>query len=590
MTRFLRLYETLRHLRASQPGHRLIRRFRARRARGTTDAVPSARFVGLPALPIESRRPRQAPFDAPFHESSGGVAGDGSWTFAGARATVSGDGQLVWDRGTRTALEQYHAAYGEVVRALVEDGRPAEAQRWLLAIAPAGETSHPYVLSRRVLSLVEARSSGLGAAEPVLLRDAAALFDDIERDVRGNHLCANAVALHRAGHAFEGAAARRFADRGRTLLTAVVRDQILADGIHYERCPAYQGLVLEHLLIALETSASVGLAPPAGVEEGARRMARALAELSLPDGELLRRGDGAPGLSLPTEALLAWARRRVAPLAPARTGTRLFSTAGLGIIEDRATRSAISLVACAPCPPELPAHGHADALSTEIVLCGVRVVASGGTAAYGEGAARDADRLPGAFAGAFFDGRAPAEPYAAFRVAARGWVRRLSRWDEDGVTSLEAYSDGYSRVFDPTIHRRVVALAADVAVVIDEWTGRGERTVDFAWPLAPGFTATVDAHGARLEGARGSFRWWSSGGETRVAVGAYATGLGSTVPREVLWNRVRTSRPARCVHVVAAGGAPIEAVVLPAPGTALRVTVTRGTVARSFHVSLGARP
>ena len=577
MNALLRLYETLRRLRPSQPAHRLVRRAHARSAPSTTAPV---RWVGVLALPDEARRPRCAPFDRPEPDGR-------AWTFAGARARVGDDGRLAWDESEPTELQRYHAAYGEVVRALVEDGQPAIAERWLGAI---DIEPRPYVRSRRILSLVEARARGLVTAEALLVRDAAALFKTVERDVRGNHLCANAVALERAGHAFAGPSAKRWASLGRTLLTACVRDQVLEDGVHYERSPAYQGLVLEHLLIALETAASAGVAPAPGVEDGARRLAVALAEMQLPDGELMRRGDGAPGLSLPTDALLAWARRRLSPLPPPRAGTRMFSAAGLVVVEDGATRSAISLIACAPCPRELPAHGHADALACEIVLNGVRVVASAGTAAYGEGRERDADRLPGAFAGAMLDGRPPADPYGAFRVGARGWVRRMSRWDEDGVTSIEAYSDGYSRAIDPTIHRRVVAVARDVAVVIDEWTGRREGVVELAWPLAPGLRATIEGRSARIEGARGAFRWWASDGEARIETGRYAALLGVSVPRDVLWNRVRVSRPSRCVHVVASGVQPIEAVVTPAPGGVIRVTLRRGTSERAFHVNVGHRP
>ncbi len=540
----------------------------------------SARWVGLIPLPLESRRPRRAPFD---HPDPDGVI----WTFAGARARVGDDGRLAWAERDPTALERYHAAYGDVVRTLVEDGRPAEARRWLGAI---DVEPHPYVRSRRILSLVEARGLGLVAAEEVLVRDAAALFRSVERDVRGNHLLANAVALHRAGHAFAGASARRWADLGRTLLCACARDQVSRDGIHYESSPVYQGIVLEHLLVALETAAAVGVAPPPGVADAAQRLMVALEELSLPDGELVRRGDGAPGMSLPVDALRAWAAKRLAPIAAPRVGTRLFLDGGLGVLEVPVTRSAISLVACAPCPRELPAHGHADALACEIVLRGVRVVASAGTAAYGEGAARDADRRPGAFAGALLDGRAPADPYRAFRVGARGWVRRLSRSDEDDVTSIEAYSDGYTRPGDPTIHRRLVSLVEDVAVIIDEWTGRGSSVVDFAWPLGPGLDAVLEGQGARIESAAGAFRWWTSHGSARVEAGRFATGLGMSVPRDVLWNRVRVERPSRCLHVVASGGEPIEARLVPVPGGALRITLHRGAVERSFHVPTGKRP
>lgn len=584
MSRLARLYETLRRLRPSQPAHRLVRALR-RRA-GRTPPPAKGVFAGLAPLPPESRRPAHAPFDRALDGAEAA-----RWSFAGAPAHVTAEGALVFERGEPSALERYHAAYAEVVRARAEAGDLNGAARWLRALL-AAETSpaHPYVRARRVLALVEARGHGLVEAEPVLLADAAALAAEVERDVGGNHLLANAVALHRAGHAFRGAAARGWAELGRTLLSACARTQVLADGVHYERSPAYQGLVLEHVLTALETAASVGRAPPAGVEDAAKRLAAALSDLVLPDGALLARGDGAPGLSLPVPALLAWAGRRAGPASAPRGETRLFPAAGIAIAEDAATRSAITLVACAPCPRDLPAHGHADALAVEVVLFGRRVIASAGTAAYGSGPERDADRRPGAFAGVLVDGRAPADPYDAFRVGARGWVRRLARWDEDGVASIEAYGDGFATPGDPVVHRRLVALCDGVAVVLDEWTGRGGRAIDLAWPVGPGIAVTLDAHGARLADGAATWRWWASEGSPTLAEGHVATELGVRAPRTVLWNRVAGERPRRCVHALARGDAPLRVAVTPVPGGGLRVDVAHGEARRAFHVMTGHAP
>lgn len=575
MSRALDLYELIRRLAPSQPGHRLVRRWRAR---GREVAAPPVRWVGVDPLPPAARRPRRAPFDRPEGEG---------WTCAGARARVDAAGALVFDGPDVSELQRHHAGYGEMVRAAAEDGDLASARRWLGAIA---QERHPYVRSRRVLALIEARARGLVEAEPVIARDAAAIASQLERDVRGNHLLANAVALVRAGQAFAGPAAASWARSGASLATACVRAQVLADGIHDERCPAYQGLVLEHLLVALETAASVGVAPPPGVEDAARRLAVALEELVLPDGELARRGDGAPGLALPVDSLLAWARARAGPLPAARRGSRAFTAGGFAVLEDVTGRSAVTLFAGPPGPRGLPAHAHADALATEIVLRGTRVVAAAGTAAYGEGPARDADRLPGAFAGVRLDGRACAKPFGAFRMGRRGWVRRLARWEENDVVSFEACSDGLGRPSDPCIHRRLVALCPDVAVVIDEWTGRRTSLVELAWPLAPGLVPSIDAHGVVVDGPSGSFRWFATAGETVLDRGSFATALGASVERSVIWNRVRVARPARVVHVLATGNAPVAVSVVPAPGGALRVELDREGACTRFHVEAGHRP
>jgi hypothetical protein len=180
--------------------------------------------------------------------------------------------------------------------------------------------------------------------------------------------------------------------------------------------------------------------------------------------------------------------------------------------------------------------------------------------------------------------------YGAFRIGARGWVRRLSSWDEDGVRSIEAYADGFATRHDPTIHRRLVALVDGVAIVLDEWTGRGDATIDLAWPVGPGIEVTLDAHGARLADGASTWRWWASEGTPSLAEGHVAAELGVRIRRTVLWNRVRGARPRRCLHAVGPGDAPLEVVVTSAAGGALRLDVVRGTSRRAFHVPIGHAP
>jgi hypothetical protein len=345
-------------------GHRVVARLRAL---GPAPSPRALAWRGVAPLPADARRPAGFPYDRPD--------GDG-WRFAGRRAVAS-DAGLVWE-ATPMALERYHAAYAETVAALAAEGRLPEARRWLAAVL-VGAPTHPYVRSRRVLALVEAAAHGLGDAAPIVAADARAIARAPEWDVRGNHLVANGAALVRAGDALRGAGARRRAALGAAILSTCAREQVLADGVHYERSPVYQGLVLEHFLVALETAAARGQPPPRGVEDAAARMVVALDEFVLPDGAFVRWRDGARASRCPSRP--CGLGPRVGPArCPRRGPTRSFPAA----VRDRRGRTRRSHARRrAAVPPDLPAHGHADALAYEVVLGGVRVVAGGtaGTAA-----------------------------------------------------------------------------------------------------------------------------------------------------------------------------------------------------------------
>jgi len=570
--RIARWMETVRRLRPSQVGHRLVARMRTS---GPAPRGGSLAWAGIAPLPSDARRPAGFPYDRPD--------GDG-WRFAGRRATAT-DAGLAWE-ATPTALERYHAAYAETVATLAADGRLAEARRWLAAVVVDAPT-HAYVRARRALALVEAAAHGLEGAAAVVAADAAALARTPEWDVRGNHLVANGAALVRAGAALRGAGARRWAALGNAVLTACAREQVLADGVHYERSPVYQGLVLEHLLVALETAAARGVPPPRGIEEAAVRLAVGLQELVLPDGALVRWRDGAPGLALPLERLVAWAARRAGPLPAPRTGSRAFPAAGFAIVE--AGRDAVTLVAAPPCPPDLPAHGHADALAYEVVLGGVRVVAGAGTAAYGAGPDRDRDRRPGAFAGLLVDGEAAADPYGAFRVGRRGWARHLETGTRRGWGWACAHA-GFPRATGVVVRRCVARTPRGAVVVLDEVAGRGAHALTYAAPLGPDLAARVEAGGAVVTGRGVVCRLVVDGGPVRTEDGGYAVALGARVPRPVLaWTRTGPF-PARMAHAYVPGAGPASVSAAVIFGGEVRVVVRSAAGEEVGYLPAGQRP
>ena len=375
------------------------------RARCAAPQRPRSRGRGSSRSREAFRRPRCAPFDHP----------DGvGWTFAGARAVDRRERRArVGPRSADGCSSATTPAYGEVVRALAEDG-DAEAGA---PLAGCDRRRRRIPTCARAASSRSSRHGRTASSRPrrSLVRDAAGSTPRSSSTCEATTSSPTRRRLHRVGHAFGGRAARAWADRGRRAGSRrAMREQVLADGVHYERSPVYQGLVLEHLLVALETAASAGVAPPAGgrgTRHGASRVA--LAELVLPDGSSCAAATAPPGSRSPDERAARLGRACARPRCPPRASGRACSPPrGSAILEDAPRRSAIALVACVALPA-----GSARPRTRRRAVVRDRARRSARRRLRRDLAAtarrRSATRIvvPGAFAGVRLDGRAPADPY-----------------------------------------------------------------------------------------------------------------------------------------------------------------------------------
>lgn len=579
MRRLVRLVETVRHLRLSPAGHRLVRSLGRADLSAPRGASPST--GGLAPLPDVSRRALAAPFDRPE-----GTA----WRIAGALVTPDAAGACLRVEPDPAPAARERALAAGPVRALAEAGDLPGARAWLAALAGARTTAR--VRAERVLSLVEARGAGLADVEPLLLEELARLARRPPWDEGGLALAWTGTALHRGGAVFAGASSRAWRARGAAILSTCAARQVLSDGVHVERSPVTHALLLEALLVALETSRSLAEAPPRGVAVAAARLAAVLPALGLPDGEPVRARDGAPGEALPCASLTAWAAAQPeapVPLGPARV--RRFPAAGLAILTSADGRSAATLWAAPSCPSDGPGGVHADALATEVVLDGVRVIATAGTPRTGGRTGRERERTPGAFAGLRVDGVATADVGEGAGAGARGWARRLDARAEDAGAFAEAYAGGLPGAARRVVLRRVVRLGNGPCVAfVDEATGGGEHDLSYTWPLLPGLAARLEGDGASIVGLGRTFSFAAPGLVLSLEDGLYARGPGVGERREVLVSHARRAVPTRVVHAIAPGPGPLRVTATPVPGGELRVEV-EGAFGRSVgFVPLGRRP
>ncbi len=208
-----------------------------------------------------------------------------------------------------------------------------------------------------------------------LYKNALFLRNHVERDVGGNHLIENALALLMAGLVFEQD--HSWAELGTELFEETATSQFLGDGGHFERSPMYHIMVLTRFLTAADLLAEYGHPIPPEVERTARRATQFIDGLTPPDGRIPLLNDSQFDEVLSIAEVTAYA---TAVGVSATSDSPALESSGyywLGSGVDR------MLVDGGPVgPPHLPGHSHVDLLSILLWLDGQRVLTDTGVYQY----------------------------------------------------------------------------------------------------------------------------------------------------------------------------------------------------------------
>lgn len=313
----------------------------------------------------------------------------------------------------------------------------------------------------------------------------------LEFDVGGNHLIKNLKALIGLGIFLRDEPLRK---RGTRLLQREIARQVLPDGGHFERAPAYHCQVLSDLI---DLQGLLADDCPPWLSEAVERMRSWLGIVLLPDGSVPLLNDGyrvAPALVVALQ-----------PGSCAAEGLTLLPDSGLAIIR----RGQVHLLADIglPCPDELPAHAHADTLSFLLYAGTTPLVGECGTSTYEPGSVRDYERGTAAHSTVQVDGVDSTEVWGAFRAARRARPAILYSADEGGVTTLAASHDGYARLPGSPVHTRTWKVTDAQVHLVDEVTGSGEHDVVFRLHGTPRHLVR-NASGALTEGRTQSAVAW----------------------------------------------------------------------------------
>jgi Heparinase II/III-like protein/Heparinase II/III N-terminus len=443
-------------------------------------ALRAARARQLRSRALRPLARRRFPSGTPPHDAAPVPAAESLWR------SPAFEPAPVPDPSTR--LGRFHLHYGEDVLAAARAG-DLETTRslvdgWIAANPPGpGDAWHPYPLSTRVGNWIAALTLQADLGSPAfsesLWRQLRHLERNVEEDVLGNHVIRNARALVLGGVAF---GARELLERGVAVLRRELPEQVLHDGGHYERAPAYHSVVLRDLLEVQAAARQEWLAVPI------ERMRAFAAALQRPDGEPALFNDGWPGLG----------PRLDLPEPP--QGLTVLRDSGFAVVREGELWLAFR---CGPLAPDfLPAHAHADALSFQLWWRGEPVVVDPGTYTYEPGPDRDWFRSTAAHSTVGVDGRDQFELWGAFRS---GPLPRVELHEaRDGVLEASVAWRGGMR------HVRRLEWTGSGVTVRDHVEGRGSHTLEsrLVWAAAEpcAETEALDGRALRIEKARLSRR------------------------------------------------------------------------------------
>jgi len=405
-----------------------------------------------------------------------------------------------WEHAGAPRLWRFHLHYWDWAWGLAADpdraaARALFARLWRSWQAAAefghGDAWLPYPAALRAWSWCGLHASLVAGAdfEPSFVAGLAAhagfLRRHLEFDVGGNHLIKGLKALAGLAVFF---ADERLLRRALHRLTRQLALQVLPDGGHYERAPAYHCQVLADLIDVADLLQAAGLAAAGELTTAIARMRGWLGAVLSPDMRVPLLNDGYP---VPRE-LVSTLRPGPAPAFP------LLVLPDTGLVRAVAGDWHLLADVGAPCPAELPAHAHADTLGCLVHVAGKPLLIDTGTSTYDAGAVRDYERSTAAHNTAEVDGANSTEVWGAFRAARRARVRGLTAGaDSSGVTCKAAH-DGYRRLRGRPLHQRRWSLTTAGLRVDDLVTGRGRHQVVVRWHLAPGSDVRITAEAARV--------------------------------------------------------------------------------------------
>jgi uncharacterized heparinase superfamily protein len=318
----------------------------------------------------------------------------------------------------------------------------------------------------------------------------------IEWDLRGNHLFKDAVGLAVAADMLAGSAGARWRTHAEELTLSQLAEQILPDGMHFERSPMYHIHVMEDLLTLQILLPDERV--QAALRDALQRMADPLRWLTHLGGRYPLFNDAADhAVANPDEVLEELARRGIAERSASPFGLKHLEFAG--IVAWHGEPWSVFFDVGRIGPDCQPGHAHADSLNVICSFDGLPLVVDPGTYCYDDDDRRKYDRSTAAHNTVCLNETDSSEVWHIFRVGRRAEPAEVSVFDRDDGFAATASHTGYDHLSGSPRHRRRVSLGTfDQLEIHDEIIGSEPQRALGGFLLAPEWTATTTSTGWKL--------------------------------------------------------------------------------------------
>ncbi len=293
----------------------------------------------------------------------------------------------------------------------------------------------------------------------------------LEFHLLANHVVKNMKALVLGGLFFHR---HNWHVVGELMLWREFKEQVLDDGGHFERSPAYHARTLVDYLecYALLCAFDLLLPIPETVESRLRSMAEFLEAMSYADWTLALFNDSAnteetrPRPIIETVKLVCRYSKGNFP--------RVFPQTGYYLWISRDKREKIIVDAGAPSVDYNMAHAHCDLLSYELWLDGKPLIVDSGVHGYGGDRFREYSRSTRAHNTVMFDGGEQSEVWGTFRMARRAKLIEATAHSDERQFDFRGSFERYDK---KVVHERNIRRGADGEWVITDVAREGNAAL-----------------------------------------------------------------------------------------------------------------
>jgi hypothetical protein len=428
MTKFLRLFHTVKYLKAIQIYFRLFYFIRNKYRKKTGFSYPLSKESRSYPLHLE-----------PSIQSHLCYTDD---TFAFLNLSKRFDGEIDWNYKSYGKLWTYNLAYFDY---LAEESHITLIHQFIDNMEELKDPLEPFPISLRGINWIKFLtyfSLRDKKIEDSLYAQYDILLDNLEYHLLGNHLMENGFSLLFGAYYFHD---EILYAKAKEILQYELNEQVLRDGAHFELSPMYHQIMLYRVLDCINLIKNNGyqnqeLLPL--LTHKASAMLGWLENITYRNGTIPMLNDSAEKVAPSSNELFAYAKR-----LEIQPQSLPLSESGYRKIERGSYECLIDIGKIGP--DYIPGHAHADTLHFELQLNLIPFIVDCGTSTYEANERRTVERSTSSHNTVTVNEKNSSHVWGGFRVAQRAKIIDLHE-DTDHITAAH---DGYQ--FIGILHTRI---------------------------------------------------------------------------------------------------------------------------------------